>query len=108
MRFMSFLLLGAPLFGWDHLTWLDQLENRIDEAAIVWLRKKLQRKKGKFSEVMICDADGNYSIAKLILDSFSQLLYTTKSQEYAQIKALQNKWMTVVEVISHRISGKGG
>lgn len=59
---------------------------------------------GEYSEVMICDADGNYSIQRLILDPFSQLLYTTKAQEYAQIKELQKGGMSVSQAINHLIA----
>ena len=58
---------------------------------------------GEYSEVLISDADGNYSIARLILDPFSQLLYTTKAQEHAQIKDLQKQGMTVAEAINHSV-----
>lgn len=58
---------------------------------------------GEFSEVMICDADGNYSIARLILDPFSQLLYTTKAQEYSRIKELQKEGMTISQAINQLV-----
>lgn len=58
---------------------------------------------GEYSEVMICDADGNYSIARLILDPFSRLLYTTKAQEYSSIKELQKEGMTISQAINHLI-----
>lgn len=59
---------------------------------------------GEYSEVMICDADGNYSIQRLILDPFSQLLYSTKAQEYVQIKELQQKGMSISQAINHMIN----
>jgi len=61
---------------------------------------------GEYSEVMICDADGNYSIQRLILDPFSQLLYTTKAQEYAQIKELQEGGMSISQAINHLITNE--
>jgi conjugal transfer ATP-binding protein TraC len=62
---------------------------------------------GEYSEVMICDANGNYSIARLVLDPFSQLLYTTKADEYARIKDLQNSGLSVVEAISQILQERG-
>lgn len=61
---------------------------------------------GEYSEVMICDADGNYSIARLVLDPFSQLLYTTKAQEYTQIKELQNQGLTISQAINRLIGNE--
>jgi conjugal transfer ATP-binding protein TraC len=61
---------------------------------------------GEYSEVMICDADGNYSIARLILDPFSQLLYTTKAQEYSRIKELQKEGMTISQAINHLVKNE--
>lgn len=59
---------------------------------------------GEYSEVMICDSGGGYSIGRLVLDPFSCLLYSTKAEEYAQIKALQNKGMSISEAIKSLIS----
>lgn len=61
---------------------------------------------GEFSEVMICDAEGNYSISRLILDPFSQLLYTTKAHEFAKIKELRNQGYTITEAIERLLTGK--
>lgn len=63
---------------------------------------------GEFSEVMICDADGNYSIARLILDPFSNLLYSTKADEYSMIKDLTRSGKTIVEAIHHILEQKHG
>jgi conjugal transfer ATP-binding protein TraC len=62
---------------------------------------------GEYSEIMICDADGNYSIARLVLDPFSQLLYSTKAQEYAHLKELTAQGMTITEAINHVLAQKG-
>lgn len=54
---------------------------------------------GEYSEVMICDGDGNYSIARLILDPFSQLLFSTKAQDYSDIKFKTDQGMSVSNAI---------
>lgn len=54
---------------------------------------------GEFSEVMICDGEGGYSIGRLKLDPFSQLLYSTKAEEFAKIKRLQERGYSVSEAI---------
>jgi conjugal transfer ATP-binding protein TraC len=62
---------------------------------------------GEFSEVLIWDADGNYSIARLILDPFSNLLYSTKAEDYSMIKDLTKAGKTIVESIHHILDKKG-
>lgn len=60
-------------------------------------------RQGEYSEVMICDSNGGYSISRLILDPFSQLLYSTKAQEYARLKELQSKGLSIAESINHMV-----
>jgi conjugal transfer ATP-binding protein TraC len=54
---------------------------------------------GEYSEVMICNADGQFAIARLILDPFSRLLYSTQAKEYGRLKDLTSSGLTVVEAI---------
>lgn len=54
---------------------------------------------GEFSEVMINDADGNHSISRLVLDPFSQLLFTTKADEFAAIQDLKKQGYSIAEAI---------
>jgi conjugal transfer ATP-binding protein TraC len=63
-------------------------------------------RRGEFSEVMILDAEGNYSIARLIIDPFSQLLYTTRAEEYAKIKEFKKQGLSIVEAIEKYLSIK--
>lgn len=60
-------------------------------------------RQGEYSEVMICNSQGGYSISRLVLDPFSQLLYSTKPDEYARLKELQNKGMTISESINYML-----
>lgn len=53
----------------------------------------------EYSEVMICDGNGNYSIARLILDPFSQMLYSTKPSEYTEVKSLTQQGLSVEQAI---------
>jgi len=61
---------------------------------------------GLYSEVAICDADGNYSICRLYLDRFSQLLYSTQAKEYAEIAELKKQGLTIVEAINRIIENQ--
>ncbi|MFB5616943.1 MAG: hypothetical protein ACE5RS_07360, partial [Nitrosopumilus sp.] len=66
--------------------------------------ESLTTRHGEYSEIMIADSNGNYSIGRLILDPFSQMLYTTKAEEFAEIKKLQKQGLSIVEAIS-RVAG---
>lgn len=76
-----------------------------DEQKVNHL-KSLTKVDGQYSEVMIGDADGNYSIARLMLDPFSQLLYSTKPEEFARLKDMTSKGFTIVEAINKLIQGR--
>ena len=62
--------------------------------------ESLSTRHGEFSEVMILDGDGNYSISRLILDPFSQLLYSTNAKEFAEIKEFKQKGLLTEEAIN--------
>ncbi len=68
--------------------------------------ESLATRHGHYSEIMICDAEGNYSVARLILDKFSGLLYTTKAEEYAAIKELRKKGYTIKQAIETLLAQK--
>jgi len=63
----------------------------------------LTKKQGAYSEVMICDNNGGYAISRLILDRFSQLLYSTEAREYSKLKELKAKGLSIAEAINHLI-----
>lgn len=60
-----------------------------------------------YREIMICNGQDNYSICRLTLDPFSRLLYSTKAEEFARIKELQNAGKTIVEAIQQALKEKG-
>ncbi len=62
---------------------------------------------GEYSEVMICDADRGHTICRLVLDPFSELLYTTKADEYVKIKALQQQGGSVSQAIEKLLVLRG-
>jgi conjugal transfer ATP-binding protein TraC len=81
----------------------EQKRLHFDEAKKHALASVTKRD-GLFSEVMILDAEGNYSIARLILDPFSDLLYTTHPHEYTIIKELREKGLSVSDAIEKCLS----
>lgn len=42
MRILILLMLSTSLFGWEHASWLKEVENRTDEDAVAWLQKLLK------------------------------------------------------------------
>ena len=54
---------------------------------------------GVYSEIAIRDAYGNYNIGRLMLDPFSNLLYSTQPNDYTKIKELTTKGLSVSEAI---------
>jgi conjugal transfer ATP-binding protein TraC len=60
---------------------------------------------GKYAEVMINGADG-YAVGKLLLDPFSELLFSTKAEDYAAIRELKFQGMEVSEAIEHLLEKK--
>ena len=109
----DFYTTTGALAAYDNSDWLCLLSqkkssiNRLMESKKIDLdeRKKfalesISTRHGEYSEIMICGADGGSAIARLILDPFSNLLYTTKAQEYAHIQELRNKGMSISEAIN--------
>lgn len=62
---------------------------------------------GQYSEIVICDANSNYSIARLKLDPFSNLLYSTKAEDYTKIKELMEHGLSVSEAIEKILQESG-
>jgi type-F conjugative transfer system pilin assembly protein TrbC len=61
---------------------------------------------GNYSEILICDADVNYSIGRLKLDPFSNLLYSTQPEDYTRIKELTDQGVSVSDAIQYLLQGK--
>ncbi len=55
---------------------------------------------GEYAEVMIKGPHG-YAIGRLALDPFSNLLYSTKAEEFAAVQDAVNTGLTLVEAIEH-------
>jgi conjugal transfer ATP-binding protein TraC len=66
--------------------------------------KSLKTKQGQYAEVMIIGPLG-YAIGRLILDIFSNLLYSTKAEDYAAIEQLTKIGIKMGDAID-RLIGK--
>ncbi len=81
--------------------------NRLDlEGGKRYALESVSTRHGEYSEIMICDGEGSFSIGRLILDPFSGLLYSTKADEYALVKDRQKQGMSVVEAIESILEEK--
>ncbi len=67
----------------------------------------VHRHENEYSEVMIKNGDGQYAIARLFLDPFSNLLYSTTPKEYSKIQDLKAEGLSLVQAIQHMIKEKG-
>ena len=60
----------------------------------------VKTEQGKYAEVLINGADG-YAVGKLILDPFSQLLFSTKAEDYAAVQELRKQGYGITDAIEH-------
>ena len=80
-------------------------EKKLSEAQLKALASVTTRQ-GEYSEVLICDTTGNYSISRLILDPFSKLLYSTQAADYAHIKGIMKTGTSVAQAIEQLLAEK--
>ena len=60
--------------------------------------KSVRTKQGQYAEVMIYGSTG-YAIGRLLLDPYSELLYSTRAQDYAAVKALSSQGLTLDQAL---------
>lgn len=68
--------------------------------------KSVKTKQGEYAEVMIYGTNG-YAIGRLLLDPYSQLLYSTRAEDYAKVKALMSEGYTVSKALETLLISKG-
>ncbi len=112
--FDDFFTTPGAQAAFDNSDWmclLKQKETSISKLNLSEHKKKmlesLSSPHENFREVMICDPDGNYPVARIVLDPFSKLLYSTKPEEYAQLKELRKKGLSISKAINHLLNGYG-
>ena len=109
--FDDFFTTAGAQAAFDNSDWmclLKQKETSISKLNFTEHKKKMLESLSSphegYREVMICDADGAYPVARIILDPFSKLLYSTKPEEYARLKELQKQGLSITEAINHLLS----
>ena len=80
---------------------IDQLK-KLDRISLTPLMeaqlKSVKTKHGEYSEVMIYGSQG-YSIGRLLLDPYSQLLYSSKAEDYSAIQALRKQGLSLPDAL---------
>jgi conjugal transfer ATP-binding protein TraC len=90
----------------ESIAQLKKLE-RISLTAIMESQlKSVKTKQGQYAEVMIYGSNG-YAIGRLLLDPYSQLLYSTKAEDYAHVKTLMSQGYDVSEALEILLTQKG-
>lgn len=67
--------------------------------------KSVKTKQGQYAEVMIYGSSG-YAIGRLLLDPYSQLLYSTKAKDYALVQSLREQGLTLQQALEHILANK--
>lgn len=67
--------------------------------------KSVKTKQGQYAEVMIYGSSG-YAIGRLLLNPYSQLLYSTKAKDYALVQSLREQGLTLQQALEHILANK--
>lgn len=106
--------------AWDNSDWNCFLSQKEESIAQLKNSKRIlldpykekvinsvKTEQGKYAEVLINGADG-YAVGKLLLDPFSGLLFSTKPEDYAAVKELNQKGYSITEAIEFIIQSREG
>lgn len=106
--------------AWDNSDWNCFLSQKEESIAQLKNSKRIlldeykekvinsvKTEQGKYAEVLINGADG-YAVGKLLLDPFSGLLFSTKPEDYAAVKELNQQGYSVTEAIEYLIQSRRG
>lgn len=75
---------------------------QMDEAMLKVL-SSLETVQGKYSEVAVLAPQGGLALGRLIVDPFSEKLYSTKAEEYAALASARARGMSLVEAIEQMV-----
>jgi conjugal transfer ATP-binding protein TraC len=70
----------------------------VTSPAMLSLLRTVKMSPGKYGESLIV-SDAGYAVGRLILDPFSQLLYSTKAEEFSAVESLVRQGIPVDEAI---------
>lgn len=75
----------------------------ITSPAMLSLLRTVKMSPGKYGESLIV-SDAGYAVGRLLLDPFSQLLYSTKAEEFSAVESLVNQGVPVDEAIDQLLT----
>ena len=68
--------------------------------------KSVKTRQGQYAEVMIYGTNG-YAIGRLLLDPYSELLYSTKANDYAKVATLRAQGLNLNDALEIILSERG-
>ena len=68
------------------------------DPAMETLLSSIKTQQGQYAEVMISGPHG-YAVSRLLLDPFSQILYSTKAEEFGAVRNLVSSGLSLTEAI---------
>ena len=69
------------------------------DESLIRLLSSLETRQGKYSELAVLAPGGGVALGRLLVDSFSEKLYTTRAEEYAALERLRRQGRGLVESI---------
>ena len=101
----------GALAAYENSDWLCLLSQKPESVNVLKENKRIDlnpfmekqllsvhTKSGEYAECMIVGPHG-YAITRLVLDPFSNILYSTKASEYAAVKKLVDQGMSMEEAV---------
>lgn len=101
----------GALAAYENSDWLCLLSQKPESINVLKENKRINlndtmerylhsvhTKSGHYAECMIVGSHG-YAVTRLVLDPFSNILYSTKASEYAAVKALVDQGVPMVDAI---------
>lgn len=76
------------------------------DAGLEALLKSLDTQHGLFSEIAVIGPGGT-SVGRLIVDAFSEKLYSTQAREYQAIRDMENQGVSLIEAIERLAQASG-
>lgn len=70
-------------------------------AGVYEQLKRMVKVPGRFSELAICDSEGRYIFARLMLDAYSLALYSSKAETRAAIEAAERQGLSLAGALDH-------
>jgi conjugal transfer ATP-binding protein TraC len=65
--------------------------------------KSVRTKQGQYAELMIITPEG-YAVCRFMVDPTSNLLYSTKAEDYAAVKQLTDEGVHIIDAVDQLIN----